>query len=152
MLRRLPRLPSSRSGADGLRRIDVLDQLDAGALEVAVELLDVALVDVDLGDRGGDLAEGQHADLLTLGQQVLYLFKFLKLSYKHSASSCSVSVSVVSRLRRRAARRGDRSAISGGGMVEHEPRAPGSPSRFPAAVAARSPIHPAEVEFRDGLL
>ena len=73
-------------GRDGLRRVDVLDQLDAGPLEVPVELLDIALVDVDLGDRGGDLAEGQHADLLALGQQVLYLFKFLKLSYKHSRS------------------------------------------------------------------
>src|SRR4029078_5465504 len=67
-----------------------LDELDAGALEVAVELLDVALVNVDLRDRGSDLAEGQHSDLLALAQQILYLFKFLKLSYKHSASSCSV--------------------------------------------------------------
>ncbi|MBW3533795.1 MAG: hypothetical protein KY453_01045 [Gemmatimonadetes bacterium] len=41
-------------------------------------------VRVDLGDRGGDLAEGQDADLLALGQQVLHLFEFLKLSYKHS--------------------------------------------------------------------
>ena len=65
-LRRLPRLPSSRSGAGGLRRVDVLDELDALALEVAVELLDVALVDVDLGDRRRDLAEGDHAVLLTL--------------------------------------------------------------------------------------
>ena len=74
LLRRLPRLPSSRSGAEVCAGIDVLDQLDAGALEVAVELLDIALVDVDLGDRGCDLAEGQHADLLTLGQQILDLF------------------------------------------------------------------------------
>src|SRR4029078_2228528 len=77
-------------GRRRLGGIDVLDELDAGALEMPVELLDVALVDVDLGDRGGDLAEGQHSDLLTLGQQVLYLFKFLKLSYKHSWSSRSV--------------------------------------------------------------
>ena len=68
-------------GRGGLGGIDVLDELDPGALEVAVELLDVALVQVDLGDRGSDLAEGQHSDLLALAQQILYLFKFLKLSY-----------------------------------------------------------------------
>ena len=88
--RRLPRLPSSRSGVAVCAGSTSSTSSMPGALEVAVELLDVALVDVDLGDRGRDLAEGQHSDLLALAQQVLYLFEFLKLSYKHSASSCSV--------------------------------------------------------------
>ena len=83
-MRRRPRLPTIALGGGLLRRVDVLDQLDAGLLEVPVELLDVALVDVDLGDRRGDLAVAEDADLLTLGQQALYLFKLLKLRYQHS--------------------------------------------------------------------
>ena len=79
-LRRLPRLSgsASRRRRGGLRRIDVLDQLDALALEVAVELLDVGLVEVDLGDGGGDLAVGDHAVLLALDDEALDLFKLLK--------------------------------------------------------------------------
>ena len=66
-------------GAALLGRVDVLDQLDAGLLEVAVEVLDVGLVELDLGHRGGDVAEGQHAELLALGDQRLHFFKFLQL-------------------------------------------------------------------------
>ena len=33
--------------------------------------VDIAFVDVNLGDRGCDLAEGEHADLLPLGKQIL---------------------------------------------------------------------------------
>ena len=61
----------------GLGRVDVLHELDAGALEVPVELLDVRFVDVDLGERRGDLAVRQHSDLLTLRQKGLYLFELL---------------------------------------------------------------------------
>ena len=61
-----------------LRRVDVLDQLDAGLLEVAVEVLDVGLVELDLGHGRGDVAVGEHAELLTLGDQRLYFFKLLK--------------------------------------------------------------------------
>ena len=42
-------------GAGGGRRIDVLDQLDLGPLEEAVQLLEVGLVHVELGDRALDL-------------------------------------------------------------------------------------------------
>ncbi len=78
-LRRLPRL--SRLGVLGrrLRRVDVLDQLDALALEVGVELLDVGLVEVDLGHGGGDLAVGDHAVLLALDDEALDLVKLLNL-------------------------------------------------------------------------
>ena len=68
----------ARASARLLRRVDVLDQLDARLLEVPVEVLDVGLVEVDLGDRSGDVAEGEHAELLTLGDQRLYFFKLLK--------------------------------------------------------------------------
>ena len=46
-----------------------------------MQLLDVGLVEVELGDGRGDLGERQHADLLTLGQQALDLFEFLKFHY-----------------------------------------------------------------------
>ena len=81
--RRLLALATALAGAalvlgGGLqRRIDVLDQLDLGLLEVAVELLDVGLVEVDLGNGRGDVTEGQHAELLTLGDQRLYFLKLL---------------------------------------------------------------------------
>ena len=84
--RRRPRLPvSAGSASAGVRlgRVDVLDQLDPLPLDVAVEVLDVGLVEVDLGHRGGDVAEGEHAELLTLGDQALYLFKLLKFCYQH---------------------------------------------------------------------
>ena len=44
-------------------------------------ILDVRLVEVDLGDRGGDLGEGQDSDLLPLEEQALHLFEFLQLHY-----------------------------------------------------------------------
>ena len=65
----------------GDRRVDVLDELDLGALEEAVQLFDVGLVEVELGHRLGDLRVGEHADLLTLGQQPLDLIQLLQLDY-----------------------------------------------------------------------
>ena len=75
---------SALAGLGGLRlgrgllgRIDVLDQLDTRLLEVPVEVLDVGLVELDLGNGRGDVAEGEHAKLLTLGDQRLYFLKLL---------------------------------------------------------------------------
>ena len=62
-------------------RIDVLDELDLRLLEEAVQLLDVGLVEIELGDRVGDLGVREHADLLALGHQALDLFEFLKFDY-----------------------------------------------------------------------
>ena len=59
------------------RRIDVLDQLDTRLLEVPVEVLDVGLVEVDLGNGRGDVTEGEHAKLLTVGDQRPYFLKLL---------------------------------------------------------------------------
>src|SRR2546421_632028 len=47
----------------GDRGVDVLDQLDLRFLEEAVQLLDVGLVEVELGHRPGDLRVREHADL-----------------------------------------------------------------------------------------
>ncbi len=47
-----------------LGRVHVLDELDPRLLEVPVKVLDVGLVEIDLGHRRGDVAEGQHAKLL----------------------------------------------------------------------------------------
>jgi hypothetical protein len=44
-----------------------------------VELLDVGLVEVDLGDGGLDLGERQHAHLLPLEEQSLDLFELLQI-------------------------------------------------------------------------
>jgi hypothetical protein len=49
------------------RRVDVLDELDLGALEEAVQLLHVGLVHVELGHGALNLGVGEHADLLALG-------------------------------------------------------------------------------------
>ena len=65
----------------GGRRVDLLDELDLCALEEAVQLLDVGLVEIDLGDRRGDLGEREDADLLALGQEALDLFEFLQFDY-----------------------------------------------------------------------
>ena len=46
-----------------------------------MELLDVGLVEVELGDRLGDLGEREHADVLALGEQALDLFEFLQFNY-----------------------------------------------------------------------
>ena len=77
------RLSGARSTScwRGGRGVDVLDQLDLGLLEEAVQLLDVGLVEVELGDGVGDLGVREHADLLALGQQALDLFEFLKFGY-----------------------------------------------------------------------
>ena len=64
-----------------MRRVDLLDQLDLGLLEEAVQLLDVGLVEIDLGERGGDLGVGQHAGLLALGDEDLDLLEFLQFGY-----------------------------------------------------------------------
>jgi hypothetical protein len=69
----------SRGGGGG--RVDLLDELDLGPLEEAVQLLDVGLVEIELRDRGGDLGEREHADLLALRQQVLDLFELLQFDY-----------------------------------------------------------------------
>ena len=66
-----------RRGGD--RRVDVLDELDLGPLEEAVELFDVGLVEVQLGHRLGDLRVGENAHLLALGQQALDLVQLLEL-------------------------------------------------------------------------
>ncbi len=63
------------------RRVDVLDELDLGFLEVAVQLLDVGLVQIEVGGRRGDLGEREHSDLLSLGQQVLDLFQLLQFHH-----------------------------------------------------------------------
>ncbi len=63
------------------RRVDVLDELDLRPLEEAVQLLDVGLVQVELGHRLGDLRVGEHAHLLALGQQALDLIQLLQLDY-----------------------------------------------------------------------
>ena len=68
-----------RAGGGG--RVDVLDQLDLGALEEAVQLLDVGFVHVELGDRSLDLGVAEHADLLALGDQSLDLFELLQFRY-----------------------------------------------------------------------
>jgi hypothetical protein len=49
-----------------------------------LELLDVALVDVELGDGVVDLGVGQHAELLALDHQALDLFEFLKFRDRHT--------------------------------------------------------------------
>src|SRR5262249_57234675 len=64
-------------------RVHVLDELDPRLLEVPVEVLDVGLVEIDLGNRRSDVTEGQHAELLTAVDQPFYLLKLLKLCYQH---------------------------------------------------------------------
>ena len=59
------------------RRVDVLDKLDAGLFEMAVEVLDVGLVEVDLGNGRGDVTASQYAKPLTLGDQRRYFLKLL---------------------------------------------------------------------------
>ena len=68
-----------RGGGD--RGVDVLDQLDLRFLEEAVQLLDVGLVEVQLGHRTGDLRVGENPDLLPLGEQALDLVQLLQLDH-----------------------------------------------------------------------
>ena len=60
---------------------DVVDELDPRLLEVAVEVLDVGLVEIELGDRVGDLGEREDPNLLALGHEALDLFEFLEFHY-----------------------------------------------------------------------
>jgi hypothetical protein len=80
--RRRPRL----SGARSTCAVEEVDQLDLRLLEEAVQLLDVGLVHVQFGHRGGDLAVREHARLLALDQQTLDLFEFLKFCHRHFRS------------------------------------------------------------------
>jgi hypothetical protein len=45
-----------------------------------VEFLDVRLIEIEFGDRVGDLGERQDAHLLTLGDEALDLFEFLEFN------------------------------------------------------------------------
>ena len=79
---RRPRLSGARSTCeDGDRRVDVLDELDLGLLEEAVQLFDVRLVQVQLGHRLGYLRVGEDSDLKTLRQEALDLIQLLKLDH-----------------------------------------------------------------------
>ena len=49
-----------------------------------LELLDLGVVEVQLGDGGGDLAVGEDTELLSLGDQALDLFEFLEFRYGHA--------------------------------------------------------------------
>src|SRR5262249_37330604 len=75
--------------------VHVLDQLDARLLEVPVKVLDVGLVEIDLRDRGGDIAEGQHAKLLPSSYEAFDLLKLLKLSYQHPVSTCFLALEIL---------------------------------------------------------
>ena len=79
-----------------LRRVHVLDELDPRLLEVPVKVLDVGLVQIDLGHRRGDVAEGQHPELLPAGDQAFYLLKLLKLCYQHRVSTSSFALACLS--------------------------------------------------------
>ena len=46
-----------------------------------MELLDVRLVEIELGHRFGDLRVGEHSHLLALGEQTLDLIQLLQLDY-----------------------------------------------------------------------
>jgi len=74
-------------------RVVVLDQLDLGALEDEVDLLDVALFQLDLGEGRRHLAEGQNPSVLALKQEGLDLVQFVQLSNSHlvDVAPCAVS-------------------------------------------------------------
>ena len=61
--------------------VDFLDQLDFRALEQAVQLLDVAFVETEVGRGGLDLGVCEHADLLAACDQTLDLLKLLEFRY-----------------------------------------------------------------------
>ena len=82
-LRRLRRSTARSTCGSACRRV-VLDQLDLALLEVAVELLDVALVDLHLREGGGDFGVGQHPRLPPLGDEEPDLFELLQFGYRHS--------------------------------------------------------------------
>ena len=60
-------------------RIDLLDQLDLAALKDAVQLLDVGVLEVELGRGGRDLGVREHTDPQTARDQTLDLFKLLEI-------------------------------------------------------------------------
>src|SRR4051812_10659913 len=60
-------------------RVDLLDQLDLGLLEEAVQVLDVRLVEVHLRQRQGNFGVGENACRSALGDEELYLLEFLQL-------------------------------------------------------------------------
>ena len=61
------------------RRVEFLDELDLSPLQESVQLLDVGLVEVELGRGGRDLGVREHADVLPACDQTLDLFKLLKI-------------------------------------------------------------------------
>jgi hypothetical protein len=61
--------------------VDLLDQLDLALLEEAVQVFDVRLVEIQLGDGGRDLRERQHAGDLATRQEALDLLEFLQFNY-----------------------------------------------------------------------
>ena len=63
------------------RRVYFLHELDLGLLEEAVELLDVGLVQIEVGGGGGYLRVSEDPDLLPLGEQVLDLFELLQFDH-----------------------------------------------------------------------
>ena len=74
------------SRRSGLLRRGVIDQLDLAPLEEAVQLLDVGLVEVELGDCRRYLTIGQRAELPAAGDQRPDLFEFCKLWTRHLTS------------------------------------------------------------------
>ena len=65
----------------GVRRVDLLDQLDLGLLEEGVQVLDVRLVEVDLGQGGRDFGVRQDAGMRALRNEELDFFEFLQFGY-----------------------------------------------------------------------
>ena len=80
---RRPRLSGARStslaaaAAGSISSTSSISRL----LEEAVQLLDVGLVEIQLGDGVSDLGEREHAHLLAPGHEALDLFEFLKFHY-----------------------------------------------------------------------
>src|SRR5438309_11877302 len=68
----------------------VLDQLDLGAFEDEMNLLDVALFELDLRQCCRDLPEGQKTRFLTPRDEHLDLVQFVKLSDCHLVTSAPV--------------------------------------------------------------
>src|SRR3954451_2770296 len=62
-------------------RVDLLGEVDLLRIGEAVHLLDVGLVEIQLGDRVSDLGEREVAHLLASGHEALDLYKFLEFKY-----------------------------------------------------------------------
>jgi len=78
---RRPRLSGARSTSVAEGRIDFLDELDLGPLQEAVQLLDVGLIEVKLGNRRRDIGVREHTELLPAIDETLDLFEFLQFRY-----------------------------------------------------------------------